>query len=501
MSCTIYFVFSGTSLFVREKNIWPCQKKFVCLQSINNKNLNVMKQLNYLFLNCCLFLGAVFAAVPSVAQTNSIYEVQSLFPQDAIVRYWQEEKYVVYSIDDNTMTHFTLFDYSSMQCTDFRIKGIEVSDFEIEKKTVYFCGKPAGGANPLFGYFDISTLFATGTGFYVASLAGAQPSLEFPGYYEEIISLMKLEVQTCPDGIHVYMIGEAKNTKFSATNRCIVDVMGTPPTVTWNVFFSQENASVYYYDDIAVTDNEVVVIGHKNGSAGHYNTSYPKPSFVLIPLIPFGYLATYYYSGWGSDYYLDPNRPLLIEHLFGDYYAIVGHANVWPGGILDRGTVVSIYNSSANCVYRCCIPQGFSDTAKWEFKDLRYNKHTERLYLLQEMSQPVSTSLNSVVCAFDVTSAGTIPSATAYYEPDVEYYSLDQAINVWDAVVVGEKTAMRLWHHEAMGDCVKKVQLPLGVLSTYNDYMGYYQYPVHIDARANAMSGALTSYSIDLICE
>ena len=117
------------------------------------------------------------------------------------------------------------------------------------------------------------------------------------------------------------------------------------------------------------------------------------------------------------------------------------------------------------------------------------------------MSQPVSTSLNSVVCAFDVTSAGTIPSATAYYEPDVEYYSLDRAVNVWDAVVVGEKTAMRLWHHEAMGDCVKKVQLPLVVLSTYNDYMGYYQYPVSTGARANAMSGMLTSYRIDLICE
>ena len=461
-----------------------------------------MKKLNVLLLKSCAFLAFVFiAAIPAVAQTNSIYEVQSLFPQDAIIRYWQEEKYVVYSIDDNTMTHFTLFDYSSMQCTDFRIKGIEVSDFEIEKKTVYFCGKPAGGTNPLFGYFDISTLFATGTGFYVASLVGAQPSLEFPGYYEEIISLMKLEVQTCPDGVHVYMIGEAKNTKFSATNRCIVDVTSTPPSVVWGGYFAQENASVYYYDDIAVTDNEVVVIGHKNGSAGHYNTSYPKPVSISNPLITPGYLATYYYSGWGNDYYIDLNRPLMIEHLFGDYYAIVSHTDVGIGGAPDRGTVVSIYNSSANCVYRCCIPQGFSDTAKWEFKDLRYNKHTERLYLLQEMSQPVSTSLNSVVCAFDVTSAGTIPSATAYYEPDVEYYSLDQAVNVWDAVVVGENTAMRLWHHEAMGECVKKVQLPLEVLSTYNDYMGYYQYPVHIDARANAMSGALTSYSIDLICE
>lgn len=472
---------------------------------VNQSKRPNMKKLNVLFLKSCAFWAFVFIAViPAVAQTNSIYEVQSLFPQDAIIRYWQEEKYVVYSIDDNTMTHFTLFDYSSMQCTDFELKGIEVNDFEIENDVVYFCGNPAGVSNPYFGYFDIPMLFASGTGFYIASLGGAYPSLEFPGYNEEIISLMKLEVQTCTDGVHVYMIGEAICTFFSTVNRCIVDLRWESATGIWKGSFAQEPASIYYYDDIAVTDNEVVVTGHKNGSSGHYVSSYPKPTLTATSLIPMmtPYTSFYQCSGGSNDYWLDPNRPTMIEHLFGNYTAIAGYANVSIGApyINNRGTVISIYNGTT-CFYRYVVPQGFADTAKWELKDIRYNAVTKRLYLLQEMSNPVASYLNSVICVFDVNAVGALVSAKAFYEPDIKYFSLDQAENDWETVVVGKSSPMRLWHHMMADNCVKLMPLPLEALQNITEYWEYGQYPLNVKFNLYQMSGALNGYEIYLKCE
>ena len=464
-----------------------------------------MKRLNYLFLKCCLFLGAMFPIVPSAAQ-NTIYEVSSLFPENAIIRYWKESQYVVYSIDKDLMTHFTLFDYINMSCVDFSLKGIEVSDFEIEEEMVYFCGGPAGGAtNPLFGYFDIPTLFSSGGGFNVVSLGGTVSSAQFPGFDERITSLMKLEVQTCPDGVHVYMIGEAICTFFSTVNRCIVDLRGDPVTGVWLGSFSQENASIYYYDDIAVTDAEVVVTGHKNGSSGHYVSSYPKPTLMATPLIPMlaPYMSFYQCSGGSNDYWLDPNRPTMIEHMFGNFTAIVGYANVSIGApyINNRGVVISIYDLVANCVGRYVIPQGFADTAKWELKDIRYNAVTRRLYLLQEMSNPVAPYINSVMCVFDVNTAGLLVSANAFYEPDIKYFSLDQAVNDWESVVVGKSTPMRLWHHMMADNCVELMPLPLKTLQNITEYWEYGQYPVSIKFDVYQMSGLLNMYQIDLKCE
>ena len=463
-----------------------------------------MKKSNVLLLKSCAFLAFVFiAAIPAVAQTNSIYEVQSLFPQDAIIRYWQEEKYVVYSIDDNTMTHFTLFDYSSMQCTDFELKGIEVNDFEIESDVVYFCGNPAGVSNPYFGYFDIPTLFASGTGFHIVDLSSSGNSTQFSGHTERIVSLQKLEVQTCPDGVHVYMIGEATNTLLYTTNRCIVDMRYVAYSSQWFCSFAQENGSIYYDDDIAVTNNEVFVTGHKNGSSGHYVTAYPLPVFAansLIPLSP--YPSFYYCSGWGSDYQIDPYKPTMIEYLFDGYSAVVGYADVTIAGVNDRGTVISIYNGVSNCLYRYVIPQGFADTAKWEIKDLRYNAVTGRLYLLQEMSNPVAPYLNSVMCVFDIiSSTGAIASASAYYDPDIKYFSLDQAESTWETVTVGKDIPMRLWHQNNAENCVINEPLPLVGLLIIADYWEYKQWPVNINLKTYLIDGILNYYGIESICE
>ena len=459
-----------------------------------------MKLLKNSFFRICAFLGILFASsIPVAAQGDEIYEVPGINSKKSIVRYWKGMEYIVYTEDGSTSS-FSLVDYSSMSCATFSSASyLGVNDFEIAVDSVFFCG--FDGTIPIFGYFDIFNLFSTATGLNTISLGGWFPS-SLSGQ-ERISNLMKLEAQLIPPNYcHVYMIGKAEYLQPGypvRQNRCIVDMrkIGT----TWDYQFSQEHGSTYYYDDVVITNNFVEVVGHKNGSSGYYNTRYVPPTSVtfLIPSSP--YTVTYYHPTGNTCYSTDPYRPEMATHLFGDYYALVSYANVCVGGIVDRGTVLSIFNGSPNCVYRYFIPQGFLDTADWEFKDFRYNKYTKELYLLQEMSNPVSSLLNSVICEFDVGAGGAISSAHAYHQPGIPYFSLDQCDSYNGAVSVGGIAPIRLWHHFLGEHCVEKTNLPFVSMSNENDFNSYIQYPITSKCAPNPVSGRLEHYEIIKICE
>ncbi len=429
------------------------------------------------------------------AQGDDIYEVPGLSPKNAIVRHMNGKTYIVYH-EDGGNSHFSLVDIWGLSCIDFSTNLLGVKDFEIAGKKVYFCGN---NGNPIFGFFDISTLFSLGTGMQTINVGGWH-SGSCP---ERITDLMKLEAQLCNDGVHIYMIGCAEYDCWDTIfpNRCIVDMRYEAIPNLWYYQFAQEQSSIYYYDDVTITDNWVAVIGHKNGSCGHYNSSYVKPLSALTPLIPPPYTATYYYAGGTAEYLIDPNRPLMIEHLFNDYYAIVGHAKIVDLNPFDDwGTAISIYNGSANCVYRCYIPQGAADMANWELKDLRYNPNTQKLYLLQEMSNPISPALNSVMCVFDVDAVGNITASKAYYEDGIRYMSLDQCDKYWETVTVGNKTSLRLWHHDNGSSCVTEKNLPIIQLPLYNDVQYYFQYPILERPTPVPATGILKKHQIIKIC-
>ena len=460
-----------------------------------------MKLLKNSFFRICAFLGILFASsIPVAAQGDEIYEVPGINSKKSIVRYWKDMQYIVYTEDGSTSS-FSLVDYSSMSCATFSSAYyLGVNDFEIAVDNVFFCG--FDGTNPIFGYFDIFNLFSTATGLNTISLGGWFPS-SISGQ-ERIMELMKLEVLPFSNGCHVFMIGKAEyqQTGYSAVqNRCIVD-MRRNGTI-WSYQFCQEHSSVYYYDDVVVTDNTVEVIGHKNGSSGYYNTSYLQPSSTGWLISYPSYTATYWHQGGNTCYATDPYRPEMAAHMFDDFYAMVSYANVCVGGIVDRGTVLSIFNSSSSCVHRYFIPQGFADTAKWAFNDLRYNPITKKLFLLQETNNSIIGSLNSVIYEFDVnTSAlGAISSARMYYQPNTPYFSLDQCESYRESISVGETMPIRFWHHHTGDNCVKKNDLPFVSMPNVNDHNSYRQYPSFFQCIPTSLNGRLEQFVIIKICE
>lgn len=142
-----------------------------------------MKRLKFSFLKACTVL-LLLSAVPDFAsaQADYIAKLYGVPTENAIVRHWEKEKYIVYSEENLSSSHFCLVDMTAMSCMVFNTVYLGVKDFEIEKETVYFCGKDTSA--PVFGYFDIPTLFGFGTGVQVIGMGGWYPSAGFPAHQE-----------------------------------------------------------------------------------------------------------------------------------------------------------------------------------------------------------------------------------------------------------------------------------------------------------------------------
>lgn len=456
-----------------------------------------MKVLKKTFIRSCILLCTLFmSSISALAQGDFIYEIHNLDPKNAIVRYWRENQYVIYS-EDGVDSYFSLVDYSAMTCTSFKCNYLGVHDFEIDGKDVFFCGNDA--VQPIFGFFNIPTLFISGTGMNKIGMGGWLGAGN-----ERITNLNKLEMHRVNNGERVYMVGESEYvnpvTLVTTPTHCIVDMKHD--VSGWFFDFVEEQSGTVLYDDVAVTDNCVVVVARKNGSYAHYTHSFLKPASTFVNVLPSGFVP-YYYGGTSNGYYTDPNHPLLLEHLFGDYYAMAEYTYV-DFGVLpwDRGSTVSVYSTASMPLQRTYISQGHNDTAYWKQKDLRYNPNVNKLYLLQDISNPVSTSLESVICTYDIdATTGMILGADAYYVPSDSYSSLDRCDHSLEAIAVGGGPSMHLWHHNMGSECVReKPPKPIPLILDESK-MDYYYQPLSNQCTLVSVSGEIFEYELEKICE
>ena len=120
---------------------------------------------------------------------------------------------------------------------------------------------------------------------------------------------------------------------------------------------------------------------------------------------------------------------------------------------------------------------------------------------VDSVSNPVSGSLNSVVCEFDIAAGGAVAGAMAFYQPGISYLSLNQCDRYIGAVAVGGVTPVRLWHHLTGGHCVEMKDLPLDNMPLDEGTLGYYHYPVALKCAPAPVSGELKYYEIYKNCE
>lgn len=437
------------------------KKNIICtFASLNITIILVMKNKSYSFTARYLLIFFLAIIQFHAFSQDNIWECPSLTANEAIVRNWTKNQYVVYTNDGSGIVRFSVIDPSTSNVYEISpiatLPNAVVNDFEIMKDAVYFCGNY--GANAFFGYFDIPTALS-GTGIAtILPMSVACLSNYIPGGTEILENLLKLEIIPCSDGFHAAMIGEAST--FNPHARCIVDLRHTYSPSTWTLCFSQDYFLGRHYDDIAATNREVVVVGHKPGGTCHYLVSFALPTLAMPPFFPLfsGTLIPIYTSWTTNHYYPFPYSSFLIEHIENDIFAIVGYSDCDD---YNYGATVSTYNSTPNIIDRCYIPQGKTNSNQWKLKDFRYNPLTGALYLLQDMNAPVNSSINSVICGFNLT-AGIITGADASYDNNVPYMSLDQYSPSMSTVAVGTNPYLRMWHHTGaiVSPCVHQATLP-----------------------------------------
>lgn len=429
---------------------------FLCNRIINQHNQNMKRIFKYL----CIAATAAMSLFPTIASgQDAIYEIGVPATKKTIVREMKENVAIVYSYD-GTDGWFSYVDMNTPDCYSAKIPGLEVNDFEIYKDTVYFCGK--GGGVAVAGYFDINATFFMGAPAQYAFMPSSiycQIDNPFPNY-EDIIDLRKIVVMNNPGGQpHMLMIGEATCThSVNLVNRCIVDVYYDGSD--WEIAMTQEHESILYFDDIAVTDNYVIAAGHKHPQDGEYLTSFPRPTNPIVSIFygcigSSGTMPWHVYSAGGMSCYTTAwDEDHLVAHITGDIFATICHGG-YSGSLPNNlgGTVLSLYNT-ASTVYN----RGYVSDSSANYKDLRFNKYTNSLYLLPGA---VNSTLHDgyIEYVFDATLSKVNHVYKHHNNPGTDEGSLDAALysiqpGYGQALVTSTLTSkLELWRHMPNTGC------------------------------------------------
>ncbi|MBR1766656.1 MAG: hypothetical protein IJ745_06435, partial [Bacteroidales bacterium] len=415
-----------------------------------------MKEAKHLFSKVCILIATFLAsAVPAEAQ-DFVYSIPAISPPaECIIREWKQAKqYVVYSHDGTS--HFSVVDPVSNSFHDLTTNGPDahVNDFVIVDNHLYFCGLSVAG--PIFGMFEIQPAI-DGAGLLTIVPVGVSiPNcIEFTTKYT-ITDLLKLEVKKGASGLHAYMIGECHGYE---EYRTVVDLCFDDSN--WKIDLIAEPGGVFHYDDIAITQDKIVVVGHKHGSHAQYMTAFDDPDISGFPILRCSSNPlTYYFSdAAGTGYEPFPYKDFLIEHLDGDKFAVVGYAQC---GYADYGAVLSIYDGPSNLVFRGYISQGVADSNLWQLNDLRYDASSNTLYLLQDMHDPASMMTASVICEFMLDpNLQYVTGTDAYLVPNRMFTSMDTYLPKGGVITAGPNGIPFIWHHDQTPINHCPIQIPL----------------------------------------
>ena len=204
------------------------------------------------------------AAVDARGQVGQIYELTNYPKCDtSIIREWKEGLSLIYSRQPGSGNWFHLANSLGMTVASVKV-GTDVKDMEIVDDTVYYCCMEPGSM--YIGYFTIPDLLSSSmheTLVRIDPAPFAVPTKE--------MRPRRLEAFHVADGLHVIMLYDNKFISDSV-KRVLVDVYRQYSVPGWNAMHGAYNwddsGNIFYGDDIAVTDNYVVLVGHKHYSSG-----------------------------------------------------------------------------------------------------------------------------------------------------------------------------------------------------------------------------------------
>ena len=422
------------------------------------------------------------AAVDARGQVGQIYELTNYPKCDtSIIREWKEGLSLIYSRQPGSGNWFHLANSLGMTVASVKV-GTDVKDMEIVDDTVYYCCMEPGSM--YIGYFTIPDLLSPvmhETLVRIDPAPFAVPTKE--------MRPRRLEAFHVADGLHVIMLYDNKFIS-NSVKRVLVDVYRQYSVPGWNAMHGAYNwddsGNIFYGDDIAVTDNYVVLVGHKHYSSGIHARSFYKPTNSASNIFSSG--STLYnhlaYSGFAvlGDTYGD--YPVWCTHTGdlrtrGNVVAIACMAPRSVGGSVEFGYTIKKYNAASPLSFSTQLFYPISTTFNplWKVRDIRYDALSNNLLVLHDADAP-GGGVKSMVSVVNNSSYIAVESFPVGKN---EIHSMDK-FNAWGDGV----TSIGLNMVNGMFDwCIAKpVASPcFDVFSPTKVQMGYssdYDYtPVH----------------------
>ena len=155
-----------------------------------------------------------------------------------------------------------------------------VSDYEIHKGKVYFCGSSHIAVNrstAFFGWFDIDSVYFHNGDVHIFELPVSVDFVDLNQYDANISVFRKLSVVEGNGVVHLAMTGDGSHNH--QLYGVIANAYGAPGSGAWTVGLSMDFSGTVTFEDIAITYGYVVALA-RNNSNEHCILEYPHPSLV-----------------------------------------------------------------------------------------------------------------------------------------------------------------------------------------------------------------------------
>ena len=359
--------------------------------------MGMKKNFTILFKLMLPVMVAFFMGTNVSEGQSVVYDLANQQSEFSIVRHYVDYIDITYSYYLSNERCFCYIDRYNNEYYKADVDlDLGVVDFRIFGDYVYFCGTYR--TNSVIGWFKISDLFFGSGSIKLVSMLiynNTYPIFEIPGYDVDIEG-SRLKVFERNGDLHLVMVGsglhqlddkgvaDTIDRPYYVGHSVIIDVW-TNDHLSWNIYYTMDYNDKFIFDDIAVTENYVVVTARylppQGNSYSPHILYYPLPAVSNSSI--FGSLAPNITNaaGFTSDNIFIQSQswaPYLISEMERDRFVTMCEA-VAPNS--NVATVVTYYQNPvsspvARYVYSNAHAIGY-------YKEIRYNQQNSFLYLLR----------------------------------------------------------------------------------------------------------------------
>lgn len=336
---------------------------------------------------------------------SRIWEMPTIPADTTIVREWKDGKYIVYARNGTNQT-VSFHDNLSPFVRSAQIPSmVIVNDIRIVGDMVYAGGKIMGSPFPhgLLACFDINDLMGAGGAFHTMTVFGEN-----------------LNNSNCQTQAYCHVTGIKRIAPFQDGQKTVVPYIADDTILNGSgngpgcrrvgygdaVFsgsawipdtFHYNKDAFNLFSDFAVTDNHIVLVSK--------NCDLDRLEFVIHDKRA-NYASPLPIPGWDIYYFSDHKvlGRVMATPLSNDDFAVAYHYEVPSMGAGVAVKVIRLNSAGPSLLYSLEIPPATSASNWSEMKDIRYDRISDELWLLNDIDNPVTGSGESYLYRIDMAN-------------------------------------------------------------------------------------------------